>query len=112
MLEKQLPADGYMNPFSNIAQQQSQRTAHPMTLIGSLIKGDVRKGEYTMSKFLDHHRWFTEYGKTYNTKQFMLNLSTTHTEDLCRYASYDAYLTGSNKIYYLHEYLNMLCGVE
>ena len=83
-----------------------------MTLIGSLIKGDVRKGEYTMSKLLEHHRWFTEYRKAYNTKQFMLNLPTKHTEDLCRYASYDAYLTGSNKMLYLHEYLNMRCGVE
>ena len=63
MLEKQLPAYGYMNSFSNIAQQQSQWTAHPMTLIMSLTEEDVRKGEYTMSKFLAHHRWFTEYGK-------------------------------------------------
>ena len=58
-----------------------------------------------MSKFLDHHRWFHEYGEAYNAKQFMLNLSTTHAEDLCSYASYDAYLTGSNKIFYLHELL-------
>ena len=60
-----------------------------------------------MSKFLNHHRWYTEYGKVYNSKQFVLNLSTTHAEDLCSYASYDAYLTGLNKIFYLHE---LLCG--
>ena len=58
-----------------------------------------------MSKFLDQHRWYHEYGKAYNAKQFMLNLSTTHAEDLCSYASYDAYLTGSNKIFYLHAQL-------
>jgi len=40
----------------------------------------------------------------FNSKQFMLNLSTTHAEDLCNFASYNAYLTGSNKIFYLHEY--------
>ena len=57
-----------------------------------------------MAKFLEQHRWYTEYGKAYNSKQFMLNLSTTHAEDLCNYAPYDAYLTGSNKIFYLHEY--------
>ena len=56
-----------------------------------------------MSKFLNHHRWYTEYGKVYNTKQFMPNLPTTHADDLCSYASYGAYLTGSNKIFYLHE---------
>ena len=99
MLEKQLPADGYMNPSSNVNQQQSQWLAHPLTLFGSLAEGDVRKGEYTMSKLLEHHRWFTEYRKAYNTKQFMLNLPTTHAEDLCSYASYDAYITGSNKIF-------------
>ena len=75
-----------------------------MTLIGSLIEGDVRKDEYTMPKLLDRHRWFTEYGNAYNTKQFMLNLSTTHAKGLCSYASYDAYLTGSNKIFYLREH--------
>ena len=57
-----------------------------------------------MSKYLEQHRWFTEYGKAYNAKQFMLNLSTTHAEDLCTFASYDAYITGSNKVFYLHEY--------
>ena len=31
-------------------------------------------------------------------------MSTTHAEDLCNFASYDAYLTGSNKIFYLHEH--------
>ena len=55
-----------------------------------------------MSKFLNQNRWFTEYGKAYNAKQFILNMSTTHAEDLCNFASYDAYLTGSNKIFYLH----------
>ena len=88
-----------MNPFSNVAQQQSHWTAHLLTLIGSLTEGGVRKGECTMSKFLEHYRWFAEYGRAYNTKQFMLNLPTTHAEDLCSYASYDAYITGSNKIF-------------
>ena len=103
-LEKQLPADGYMNTFTSSAEQQQQWEAHPLTLTGSLTEGDVRKGEYTMSKFLEQHRWYTEYGKAYNSKQFMLNLSTTHAEDLCNFASYDAYITGSNKIFYLHEH--------
>ena len=94
-----------MNPFTNVNQQQPQWSAHPLTLIGSLSEGDVRKGEYTMSKFLEHSRWFTEYGNSYNTKQFLLNLPTTHAaEDLCSYASYDACITGPNKIFYLHEY--------
>ena len=57
-----------------------------------------------MSKFLEHNRWFTEYGKAYNTKQFLLNLPKAHAEGICSYASYDAYITGSNKILYLHEY--------
>ena len=105
MLEKQLPADGYMNTFTEPADQINQWQAHPLTLTGSLNEGDVRKGEFTMSKFLDHHRWYHEYGKAYNAKQFMLNLSTTHAEDLCSYASYGAYLAGSNKIFYLHEQL-------
>ena len=65
-----------------------------------------------MSKFLNHHRWYTEYGKVYNSKQFMLNLSTTHAEDLCSYASYDAYLTESNKIFYLHEYFKAVVWRE
>ena len=103
MLEKQLPADGYMNTFKDVAALK-QWEGHPLTLTGSLNEGDVRKGEFTMSKFLNHHRWFTEYGKVYNAKQFMLNLSATYDEDLCNYASYDAYLTGSNKIFYLHEF--------
>ena len=105
MLEKQLPADGYMNTFNKPAEQHGQWEAHPLTLTGSLNEGDVRKGVFTMSKFLNHHRWYHEYGKAYNAKQFMLNLSTTHAEDLCSYASYDAYLTGSNKMFYLHEIL-------
>ena len=45
-----------------------------------------------------------ELGRAYNSKQFLLKLSTTHAEDLCNCASYDAYITGSNKIFYLHEY--------
>ena len=85
MLEKQLPADGYMNTFTTTAGQLDQWEAHPLALTGSLNEGDVRKGEFTMSKFLNHHRWYTEYGKVYNSKQFMLNLSTTHAEDLCSY---------------------------
>ena len=31
-------------------------------------------------------------------------MSTTHAEDLCNFAFYDAHLTGSNKIFYLHEH--------
>ena len=85
-------------------RQHNQWEGHPLTLTGSLNEGDVRKGEFTMSKFLNQNRWFTEYGKVYNAKQFMLNLSTTHAEDLCNFASYDAYLTGSNKVFYLHEH--------
>lgn len=57
-----------------------------------------------MSKFLEHHRWFTEYDKAYNTKQFMINLSTTRAEDLYSYASRDANITGSNQIFYFREY--------
>ena len=57
-----------------------------------------------MPRFIEQHRWYTEHGKAYNSKQFMLNLPTTRAEDLFLYASYDAYLTGSNKIFYLHEY--------
>ena len=70
----------------------------------SLSEGDVRKGDCTMSTVLEHNRWFTEYGNSYNTKQFLLNLSPTHAEDLCSYASSDAYSTGPNKIFYLHEH--------
>ena len=107
-LEKQLPADGYMNTVTPTVahpdRQHDQWEGHPLTLQGSLNEGDVRKGEFTMSKFLDQNRWFTEYGKVYNAKQFILNMSTTHAEDLCNFASYDAYLTGSNKIFYLHEH--------
>ena len=108
MLEKQLPADGYVNTVTpTVAQpnrQHNQWEGHPLTLTGSLNEGDVRKGEFTMPKCLNQNRWFIEYGKVYNAKQFMLNLSTTHAQDLCNFASYDAYLTGSNKIFYLHEY--------
>jgi hypothetical protein len=63
MLEKQLPADGYMNTFKTTVEQPNQWEAHPLTLTGSLNEGDVRKGEFTMSKFLNHHRWYTEYDK-------------------------------------------------
>ena len=82
ILEKQLPADGYMNTFTVTADSLKQWEGHPLTLTGSLNEGDVRKGEFAMSNCLNHHRWFTEYGKVYNAKQFMLNLSTTHAEDL------------------------------
>ena len=81
-LEQQLPADGYMNTFSKPAEQHSQWQAHPLTMAGPLNEGDVRKGEVTISKFLDQNRWSHEYGKAYNAKQFMLNLSTTHADDL------------------------------
>ena len=57
-----------------------------------------------MSKLLEHHRWFANYCKAYNTKQFMINLSTTHAEDICSYASHGAYITGSNQLFYFHEY--------
>ena len=50
------------------------------------------------------YRWFGEYGKAYNLKESRLNLSTTHASDLCEYASYQAYITGSNEIFYLREY--------
>ena len=97
MLKKQLPADGYMNTVTPTVAHPNRRLhqweGHPLTLTGSLNEGDVRKGEFTMSTFLNQNRWFTEYGRVYNAKQFMLNLSTTHAEDLCNFASYDAYLT-------------------
>ena len=95
-----LPADGYMNPSSSTIDQQRQWKAHPLTLKGTLNEGDVRKGETTMCKFLVLSRWHNEYGKAFNAKQFTLNLSTTHGEDLSKYASYAAYITGSNKIFY------------
>ena len=59
---KQLLADGFMNTFTP-ADQLAQWEAHPLTLTESLNEGDARKGEFTMSKFLNHHRWYTEYGK-------------------------------------------------
>ena len=99
-----LPADGYMNPSSSPIAEQRQWKAHPLTLKGSLNEGDVRKGETTMCKFLADRRWCNEYGKAFNVKQFILHLSTTHGEDLAKFASYPAYLTGSNKIFYLHEH--------
>ena len=99
-----LPADGYMNPSSSMIDQQRQWKAHPLTLKGTLNEGDVRKGEVIMCKFLTLSRWHNEYGKAFNAKQFTLNLSTTHGDDLSKYASYDAYTTGSNKIFYLHEH--------
>ena len=43
-------------------------------------------------------------GTALNLKEFRLTLSTTHASDLCDYASYQAYITGSNKIFYPHEY--------
>ena len=39
-------------------------------------------------------------------------MSTTHAEDLCNFASYDAYLTGSNKIFYLHEHFKAKIWME
>jgi hypothetical protein len=93
-----------MNTCSSVVDQQLQWKAHLLTLKGTLNEGDVRKGEITMLKFLLTARWFNEYGKSYNAKQFCLNLSTTHGGDLCKFASYDAYTTGSNKIFYLHEH--------
>ena len=51
MLEKQLPAGGYMNTATpTVAQpnrQHNQWEGHPLTLTGSLNEGDVRKGEFT-----------------------------------------------------------------
>ena len=99
-----LPADGYMNPSSSAIGEQRQWKAHPLTLKGTLNEGDVRKGETTMCKFLVDRRWCNEYGKAFNVKQFILHLSTTHGEDLSIFASYAAYQTGSNKIFYLHEH--------
>ena len=111
-LDRLLPADGYMNTCSSVVDQQLQWKAHPLTLKGTLNEGDVRKGEITMLKFLLSARWFNEYGKSYNTKQFCLGLSTTHGDDLCKFASYDAYTTGSNKIFYLHEHFKAKVWVE
>ena len=99
-----LPADGYMNNAPSPAAAQRQWKAHPLTLKGTLNEGDVRKGETTMGKFLTEKRWCNEHGKAYNAKQFSLQLSTTHAVDLITFASYPAYITGSNKIFYLHEY--------
>ena len=93
-----------MNPSSSMTDQQRQWKAHPLTLKGTLNEGDVRKGEVIMCKFLTLSRWHNEYGKAFNAKQFALNLSTTHGEDLSKYASYAAYTTGSNKTFYLHEH--------
>jgi len=53
--EKQLPADGYMNTSSPV-EQLAQWEGHPLTSTGSLNKEDVRKGTFTMSKFLNQHR--------------------------------------------------------
>ena len=111
-LDRLLPADGYMNTCSSVVDQQLQWKAHPLTLKGTLNEGDVRKGEITMLKFLLTARWFNEYGKAYNAKQFCLNLSTTHGGDLCKFASYDAYITGSNKIFYLHEHFKAKVWVD
>ena len=111
-LDRLLPADGYMNTSSSPVDQQLQWKAHPLTLKGTLNEGDVRKGEIIMSKFLNQHRWYNEYGKSYNAKQFSLNLSTTHSDDLCKFASYDAYITGSNKIFYLHEHFKSKVWME
>ena len=107
-----LPADGYMNPCSSTIGEQRQWKAHPLTLKGTLNEGDVRKGETTMCKFLVDSRWCNEYGKAFNAKQFTLNLSTTHGEDLSKYASYAAYQTGSNKIFYLHEHFKSKVWAE
>ena len=95
MLEKQLPHDGYINAKVDPMEQKTQWIAHLLTLHGSLAEGDVRKGEITIQDFLRKYRWFTEYGKAYNLKEFRLNLPTTHASDLCEYASYQAYITGT-----------------
>ena len=41
MLEKQLPAYGFMNTFTTTALQLAQWEAHPPTLTGSLNEEDV-----------------------------------------------------------------------
>ena len=53
--ERQLPADGYMSTFSSPVDQLAQWKGHPLALTGSLNEEDVRKGEYTMSKFLNEN---------------------------------------------------------
>ena len=78
MLEKQMPHDGYINAKVDPMEQKTQWIAHLLTLHGSLAEGDVRKGEITIQDFLRKYRWFTEYGKAYNLKEFRLNLPTTH----------------------------------
>ena len=104
ILQKRLPHDGYINSKTDAVEQNTQWEAHSLTLHGSLAEGDIRKGEVTIQNYLRNCRWFNEYGKAYNLKQFRLNLSTTHASDLCEYASYQSYITGSNKIFYLHEF--------
>ena len=99
------PQDGYVNTKVDPAEQKYQWVAHPLILHRSLAEGDVRKGEINAQDFIRKYRWFNEYGKAYNLKEFRLNLSTTPASDLREYASYEAYITGSNKIFYLHEYL-------
>ena len=54
--------------------------------------------------FLNRFRWYNEYGKAYDLKEFRLYSPTTHASDFCDYASYSAYITDSNKILYLHEH--------
>ena len=110
ILQKRLPHDGYINSKNNAAEQNAQWEAYPLTLHGSLAEGDIRKGEVTIQNYIRNCRWFNEYGKAYNLKQFRLNLFTTHAADLCEYASYQAYIAGSNKIFYLHDFFKQKSG--
>ena len=52
MLQKKLPHDGYINPKTDAPEQNTQWEAHPLTLHGSLAKGDIRKGEVTIHNYL------------------------------------------------------------
>jgi hypothetical protein len=54
--------------------------------------------------FLKLFRWYNEYGKAYDLKEFRLHFPTTHASDFCDYASYSAFIMDSNKILYLHEH--------
>ena len=110
ILQKRLPHDGCVNSKTDPAEQNTQWEAHPLTLHGSLAEGDIRKGEVTIQNYLRNCRWFNEYGKAYNLKQFRLNLSTTHASDLCEYASYQACITGSKKNFYLHDFSKQQFG--
>ena len=71
------------------------------------LKATSVKAKLQFKKYLRNCRWYNEYGKAYNLKQFRLNLSTAHASDLREYASYQSYITGSNKIFYLHEHFKV-----